>query len=168
MHNGPPRRLAGPGGTPTGGSSPLKYAFFSRFILTLSFPFPHSAVPHFSVVSENMVLAGWRNIGARGKAIGHSGPLRNPAEPDGAPRNLAEPNGTPTGGHYTAKSACFSRLWRFRPLVFPLPHPFPNTQRFVGFETPGIVWRAGYRGEGKGQLAQWATAELGGGTWNHG
>ena len=48
----------------------------------------------------------------------------------------------------------------FAPLVSP--SPFPDTQSFGGFATPGIGWRSAYRGAEKGHRAQWAAAETGG------
>ena len=80
--------------------------------------------------------------------------------------------GTPRGTHRAElrlQIQLFCRCFPTFDLLVPaLPPPFPSTHRFGGFETPGIGWWVGYRGEEKGKWAQWATAELGGTPRNHG
>ena len=105
--------------------------------------------------------------------MGRGGIFRRSAEPWTMGRQTkwgaaetGEPRGTPTGGQYPS-NAPFSRFFVISILSFS-PPPFRNTQRFGGFETPGIGWWAEYRGEEKGHRAQWAAAELGGYPRNHG
>ena len=62
----------------------------------------------------------------------------------------------------------FRRFRPFDPHVPPFLFHWADIPHFGGFETPGIGWRAGYRGEEKGQRAKWATAELGDTPRNHG
>ena len=80
--------------------------------------------------------------------------------------------GTPQNTHRAELRPQIQLFWRCLPtfvlLVCALHPPFRNTRRFGGFETPGIGWRVGYRGEEKGHRAQWATAELGDAPRNHG
>ena len=90
----------------------------------------------------------------------HRGTWRNPTEQDGTQRNANKRDFRPESHHFRA-------FRTFAPLVPPLPTPFPKTQRFGGFETPGIGW-GGYRGEENGQWAQWIFAGLDGTPSNHG
>ena len=71
--------------------------------------------------------------------------------------------GRPNGGITTPpNSANFSVLVQFPLSHFPTPHPFPNTQRFGGFEAPCNNWRAGCMGRPMGEWPKWAAAEPGG------
>ena len=104
------------------------------------------------------------------KAIGRNGPPRRLATPHGTmgngktrkmgrrgtrrnPTEHGETPGSLTGGRYPPKIRLFSRF-SISPLSFP--PPFPNTQRFGGFETPGIGWRSERRSDGKGNGRQCA------------
>ena len=104
----------------------------------------NSATPH-----------GTMDNGKKG-ITGRRGTWRNPAEHDGTPRIT---NRRPLRPQIHLCVAVFPLL----PLSFPLP-PFPDTRRFGGFETIGVGWRAKYMSDGKGQWAQWTTAEPHG-TW---
>ena len=91
--------------------------------------------------------------------MGRRGNWRNATEPDGTPRSTNRRALTPQI-HFFASSY-------FDPLVISSP-PFPNTQRFGGFETTGIGRQLEYRSEEKGRRAKWTTAALGGDPRNHG
>ena len=163
--DGTPRKLTKPHGTPKGGNyqpNPLFRVFQFR---PSRFPLPPSRNTQRFGGFETPGIGWWAEY--RSEAKGQwaqwttSGPHRTWRCPP-------ETDGTPTGGHYSPKSAYMSRFLNFWPSRFPSPPRSPNTQRFGGFGTPGIGWRAGYRREEKGHRAQWTAAELGGAPRNHG
>ena len=59
---------------------------------------------------------------------------RNPMGPGGIPRG-------DNGAELIPQVRYLCVFFQFRPLALPIS-PFPNTQRFGGFETPGIFWWA--------------------------
>ena len=117
-------------------SNPLFFSCFqSRSSRFLFFP-PLPRYPTFQWFRNAGYMFGGRNIGVRRKASGHNVPLRNPTEPEGTP-------GTPTGGIIPPNPPICRGFLQFSPYRFPFPPPFPNTQRFGCFETPGNGWGGG-------------------------
>ena len=124
--------------------STLYFVFLARYLLSFASFIHRSAIPSDSALSERLVLVGGRNIGRGKRPARHCGTWRNPSDPDGT-------NGTPSGGINCAlKSTIYFRFLRFFSSR-PLPSAFPKTQRFGGFETPGIGWALEYRGGVSGQ-----------------
>ena len=78
----------------------------------------------------------------------------------GAPRN--------TNRWAVPLRSTFFAFMYFRSSLSPFHPTSAKPKRLGGFETPGIVRWADYRGEEEGHRAQWATAELVGAPRNHG
>ena len=160
--NGPPRKLAEPHGTWRGANRRALRPQIRHFRVFDFAPLgpPPPPFPNTRRFGgfETPGIGRWAEYRIGGK--GHRAKWAA-AELGGIPRIVADPRGTPQEANYALESAYFSRFLRtFELLVPPHPSPFPNNQRFGGFETPGIGWWADYRIEEKGQRAQWPPRNL--------
>ena len=124
---------------------PQIHLFVAVFaLLPLSFPLPLPTFPNTQRFGGfERIGVGWR-VSYRRKVNGrgNSGSPRTPADPtelDGTPRS--------TKRKELLRQFHLFRVFNFAPLVFPFP-PFPNTQSFGGFETPGIGRGVEYRAMG--------------------